>query len=185
MSHLSSFRTCQRHKYQIPFWQIGSRNSLNPGGIPFTVLQEYPSSGSRKGKERSWLSSSWIARPSPRIRLSAEAFAAATTASIRSCSDDGRVFHANVQWWNRRLLFIGSSSYAGDPRFVACTEVSTQQRAQLQRVQLETSILDVFWIFHGVLIHGQQCGCLKHILSSAIKHVELAKYLIKHYSKFV
>lgn len=92
VSHVSSFQTCQRHKYHLPFWQIGSRNSLNPGGIPFAVLQEYPSSGSRKGKERSWLSSSWIARPSPWIRLSAEAFAAATTASIRSCSDDGRIF---------------------------------------------------------------------------------------------
>lgn len=92
LSDPSSFRTCQRRKYHLPFWQIGSRNSLNPGGIPFTVLQEYPSSGSRKGKERSWLSSSWIARPSPWIRLSDEAFAAATTASIRSCRDDGRIF---------------------------------------------------------------------------------------------
>lgn len=92
LSYLSSFQTCQRHKYNLPFWQIGSRNSLNPGGIPFTVLQEYPSSGSRKGKERSWLSSSWIARPSPWIRLSAEAFAAATTVSIRSCSDNISIF---------------------------------------------------------------------------------------------
>lgn len=69
-----------------PFWETGSRNFRNPGGIPVTVSQENPPSGSRKGSRRSRLSSSRTSRPSPRISLSAEASAAATTASISSCS---------------------------------------------------------------------------------------------------
>lgn len=85
-------------KYPIPFRHIGSKNSLNPGGIPLTVSQEYPPSGSRKGRWRSRLSSSWMSRPSLRIRLSAEARAAVTTASIKSCSGDDR-------WIRRRKRF--------------------------------------------------------------------------------
>lgn len=80
----------QTIKIPIPFRQIGSINSPNPGGIPLTVSQEYPPSGSRKGRWRSRLSSSWMSRPSLRIRLSAEASAAITTASIKSCSEDDK-----------------------------------------------------------------------------------------------
>lgn len=50
------------------------------------VSQENPPSGSRNGRRRSWLSSSWTSHPSLRISLSAEASAAAATASISSCS---------------------------------------------------------------------------------------------------
>lgn len=79
------------NEYPIPFWRIGSKNSLNPRGIPLTVSQEYPPSGSRKGRQRSRLSSSWTCRPSLRIRLSAEASAAATTTSIKSCRTDDKL----------------------------------------------------------------------------------------------
>lgn len=86
-----------------PFRQIGSKNSLNPGGIPLTVSQEYPPSGSRKGRCRSRLSSSWMSRPSLRIRLSAEAFAAATIALIKSCSEDDT--------WLRQRKYFRKRSY--------------------------------------------------------------------------
>lgn len=77
---------------------MGSKNSLKPWGIPLTVSQEYPPSGSRKGRWRSRLSSSWTSRPSLPIRLSAEASAAVTTASIKSCSGDDK-------WMRRRIHF--------------------------------------------------------------------------------
>lgn len=126
--NLNTFQACWHHKYLVPFWIIGSKNSLNPGGIPLTVSQEYPSSGSRKGRERSRLSSSWIARPSLWIRLSAEALAAATTASIKACGEDD-------VWIRQRIAAVyrpqdeargmWQSAYVGDPRLIACVEVAT------------------------------------------------------------
>lgn len=132
--NLNTLQASRHHKYLVPFWLIGSKNSLNPGGIPLTVSQEYPSSGSKKGRERSRLSSSWIARPSLWIRLSDEALAAATTASIKACGED--------DVWNRQRKHFQDwivvvyrpqeeaqrmclSSYVGDPRLIACIEVAT------------------------------------------------------------
>jgi len=96
-----------------PFPQIGSKNSLNPGGIPLTVSQEYPPSGSRKGRCRSRLSSSWMPRPSRRIRLSAEAFAAVTAASIKSCSEDDKYgsHGGNISGNGRSSVWIGILSF--------------------------------------------------------------------------
>lgn len=94
------------NKYPIPFLQIGSKKSLNPGGIPLTVSQEYPPSGSRKGRRRSRLSSSWMSRPSLRIRLSAEASAAATTTSIKSCSKEDKWIRQRKHFRKRLFQYI-------------------------------------------------------------------------------
>lgn len=132
--NLNTFQACRHHKYLVPFWLIGSKNSLNPGGIPLTVSQEYPSSGSRKGRERSRLSSSWIARPSLWIRLSAEALAAATTTSIKACGEDD-VWNRQQKHFQDWMVVVYRpqeearrmcrSTYVGDPRLIACIEVAT------------------------------------------------------------
>lgn len=52
-------------------------------------------------------------------------------------------------------------SHRGYARLIVGAEVTGEQRAKLQRVQLEAGVLDGLRIFDTVFVHGQELGCLK------------------------
>lgn len=52
-------------------------------------------------------------------------------------------------------------THRGDVRLIVGVEVTSEQCAELQRVQLEAGVLDVLRILDRVLAHGEEQGCLK------------------------
>lgn len=75
------------------------------------------------------------------------------------------------------------STHRGDVRLIVCIEVSSKQRVQLQWVQLETGILDVLRVFHWVLIHGQEHGCLETVRQNYFNSLYWLEYVHWHIIK--